>query len=351
MRSRRRRARVLFVLAAVIGLATALGPGASPPAMHVGAQSPPAGRISGTIRNGTAGAAVPLTLEIRLVTLSGSDVVDSRTTSATGGAFSFAVEPDTALTYVLRTVYDDVPYFAEAVSLAPDAPNAEREITVFETTHDPPALSIASTHITVVALDRTSGELTLLREDVVRNPGDRVYVGDADGITIRVPAVDGVIDAGPLVEDERVRLEAGVVTAAIPLTPGDTQIVTGYLVRYDRAADRYRLRVTAPLASERIEARVPARFVRSVEPLEGTSRDQETTLRGERVLVVARDDAGPGDSLLVDLVGLSGLARAENPLTESPGAAIAVVIALVTLVGGAVATMRIVRRRGGSAVS
>lgn len=347
----RRGARVAIALTLAAALAAAAGAGWPGHGPFAGAQSPPAGRIDGTVRNGTAGAATPSALEIRLITLDGDDVIDSRTEIATDGRFTFAVDPSTSLTHVLRAVYADVPYFAEAVSLTPAAPEAERVITVYEATREPPPLSIATTTVTVVALDRASGELTLLREDIVRNPSDRVYVGDASGITYRVPAVDRVVEAGPVVDDARVRFEAGVVTAAIPLLPGETSIVTGYLVQYDRADDRYRLRVTTALAADRMEARVPARFVLSVDPIDGTQREEETSLRGERALVLARSAADPGDSLLVDLVGLSGIARARNPLTEQPGAAIAALIALATLVVGTFATVALGRRRTRGAAS
>lgn len=301
------------------------------------AQSPPTGRISGTIHNGTPGATLSGGLEIRLLTLDGNSVTDSQASAAVDGHFTFAVDPSARLTHVLRALYQDVSYFADAVTLSPDAPAAERDITVFETTAEAPALSIAVTTVTVIALDRAAGELTLLREDAVRNPGDRVYVGDATGVTFRVPAFDGVTDAGGLVDDGSVRYEAGVVTAAIPLVPGETSIVTRYVVQYDRAADRYRLRATAPIPADRIEARIPARFVLSVDPVATTRRDGESTLQGERVLVLAQDGAAPGEGLLVDLVGLSGVARARNPLTEQPGAAIAAALALATLAAGAIA--------------
>lgn len=315
------------------------------------AQSPPSGRISGTVVNGTAGASAPDGADVQLITLDGSDVVDSQTANVADGRFAFAVDPSASYTHVLRIAYEDVAYFADAVLLTPDAPTAERELTVYETTTEPPDLSITVTTVTIVALDRATGELTLLREDVVHNPRDRVYVGDDDGITFRVPAFDGVSDAGGLVDDGSVRYEAGLVTVALALLPGDTSVVTRYLVRYDRAADRYRLRATAPLPADRIEARVPARFVLSVEPVGDTRRDGEDTLQGERVLVLARDGVGSGDGLLGDLVGLSGVARARNPLTDQPGAAIAVAIAVVTLFGAAARMVAIGRRRSRGAAS
>ena len=104
---------------------------------------------------------------------------------------------DVSLTHVLRAVYRGVHYFAaQAVTLSAELLSAEREITVYETTSDPPPLRIDSTVLTVVALDRANAQLTLVREDMVVNPGDRTYAGDDRGITLRLPAPEAVDRGG-----------------------------------------------------------------------------------------------------------------------------------------------------------
>ncbi len=134
-----------------------------------------------------------------------------------------------------------------------------------------------------------------------------------------------------------------------PLRPGVTSVVTRYTVGYDRAVDAYRLRVTAPLPTESVEVRVPARFVRDLRTLDDAERVTDTELEGERLLVAASTGAArEGQGTLVELRGLSG-SSASNPLTEGRGPLLATALAVVLLPAaiGAFAWAR--RRRAASA--
>lgn len=339
-------AAALAVSAAVAAVLAMLAHALSSVGAPARAEAQAAGRISGEVRSGTAGATLDGSLRLLLITLEEAKVVGSQEATPRDGRFAFDVDPRRGLSHVLRATYQGVPYFAEVVRLTPEQPRAERALTVYETTRERPALRIESTAVTVIAIDRGAGELTLLREDLVQNPGDRVYLGDDRGATIRVPAPDATREAGGLEgSEDELRHEGGVVVASTPLRPGLTSVVTRYLVGYDLARDRYRLRVTAPWPTDRIEARVPARFVLSLSPVQPTRRDRETDLQGERLLVVSREPAAEGQGLLVDLDGLSGVLRARQPLTERPASAVAAAVALAAVAGGAIAIGRLTRAR------
>ena len=258
------------------------------------------------------------------------------------GRFEFTSPADASLTHLLRAMHRDVQYFAaDPVRLSAELPSAEREITVYETTGEPSQLRIEATIVTVLALDRGNARLTLAREDTVTNPGDRTYTGDAAGITLRLPAPEAVIEAdGQLIGAEglpdagRFTLDGGRLAMSAPLKPGQTLVVTRYVVGYDRGRDAYRLRATAPLPTGHIELRIPARFVRELRPLGDARRGEDTELEGERVLIVELEgEARAGQSAVAELRGLAGR-NAPNPLTERGGAALGSALVLLALVGG-----------------
>ena len=346
-------AAVVVVLAASLGavLATA-GLGAGPGEAQ-GAQEP-AGRVSGLVRSGTAGGPAVDALAVQLIVLDEAAVVESLETTTTGGRFAFAVAPDIARSYVVRAVYEGVQYLGAPVLLSAELPTAEVAITVYETTRERPALSIDRTAVTVLSLDRTNAQLTLLREDQVRNPGDRVYLGGTEGggeggATLRIPLPDRAVEADGLGGEGAFRVEGGTLVTTAQLRPGVTSVVSRYVVGYDRARDAYTLRVTAPVATGQMEIAVPTRFVDDLEPLAGSAVTGQRDLEGERVEVVAREGAaGPGDSVSVVLEGLAG-GNAANPLTGTGGAVVAVVLALAIISGGAALLWRAGSRGGGPA--
>ncbi len=338
-------------LASMLALAVALVALLASPGGNVLAQDgEPDGRITGRVIAGTEGASTD-GISVELIILEASEVAGSEETSVADGEFEFAVPARASRTYIPFIRHEGIQYFADPVILAPEEPEAMREITIYETTQQAPDLRILTSVVTVLALDRQRGQLALQREDLVETPGDRVFVGDESGITLRLPAPQGTIDAGGGDTEGSVTFEGGVVSTTTPLRPDDlTTIVTRYIVEYDPADDRYALRVTAPVRAEHIEARVPRGFVHRLDPRDGAERGDDVELDGEmegQVLhtVVLEGGAEPGRGLVVELVGLSG--RQETlVLTERSGAAIAAAGAFVLIAGAAIAVFR---RRGSAA--
>ena len=294
------------------------------------------GTISGAVVSGTAGGGRLDGVRVQLIALRGDEAASAMETATDGGRFSFAVPADPETTYVVRAIADGVGYFSPPVLLSSALPTAEVEIVVYEATTEPPPLRIVSTEVTVRALDRAQSRLSLVREDVILNPADRTYVGNERGVTLRLPVPDGLVSAEGLSGDGSFTVDGGTLTTTAPLRPGETLVVTRYVVGYDRDRDAYRLRITAPLPTGGIAIRVPERFVAKLLPVGDTTRGEALEVEGERVLVVelkAADGLRPGLSAVADLQGLSGR-RLANPLTERRGAAIAGVLALIVLTGG-----------------
>ncbi|MFN8583700.1 MAG: hypothetical protein U0446_00060 [Dehalococcoidia bacterium] len=315
------------------------------------AASFPAGRVSGTITNGTAGAPGIADVRIQLLALTGDGKVTSTDSTAQDGRFSFAPPANPNVTYVLRATYKGVSYLIDPpILLSPELTTEEREITVYETTDVAPPLRVDSTVVSVQGLDRDLGELSLQREDQVTNPTDRVYVGSADHVTLRLPAPDGVTGLGATEDlDAEVRLDGLVATTTQALRPGQNLVVTRYVVGYDQGADSYRLRVTTALPTDEMQIWVPARFVNGVQAGAGAIMGANRTLQGEQWRVVQRlDAANEGDSIVASLSGLTR-ANESNPFLGFPGAMAASAVALTAVIVGVVVLSRVRPRLRGLA--
>jgi hypothetical protein len=314
----------------------------------------PPGSVTGTITNGTQGMTSVDGARVQLLALTSDGNVTSQDGTVEDGKFTFTPPTDSTVTYVLRVTYQDVPYLIDPpILLSPDLPDDHRDITVYETTTEAPDLRIDSTVVSLQGLDRAQGQLTLQREDQVVNPGDRVYVGGDDRVSLRMPTLEDVIQ---LVDTQNVdggeaKLDGGTVSTTQPLKPGTNLVVTRYLVGYDQSADSYRVRVTAPLPDAHMEIWVPDRFVDTLQPENGAVRAADQDLQGEHWYIVqGTAAAAEGDSLVATIEGLSG-GSATNPLTQRPAAAIGAVGALAALVAGVFLLGRVHLRWGGEASS
>ena len=331
---------------AVLLLALALGGGALAAAHLPAAGQSADGEIRGRLAQGTAGAPAPDSIPVQLIILGGAGGLETAdTVSGEGGAFRFEVPADTQRTYVVRVEHQGVQYLSPPLLLSRDLPTIEIELTLFEATGEQPDLRIESTLVTLLALDRTAAQLTIERVDEVTNPGDRIYVGDDAGVTLRLPLPDGVVGASGAGTDSGFAVEGGVLAGTTALRPGASTVVTRYVVGYDRVEDAYNLRITAPLATERMEIEVPARFIQNLEPLDASARADSREVSGERVEVITREGARPGESVSVRLEGLSGR-NASNPLAGQGGALAGVLLALAVTGGGA---LLLLRARGAAA--
>ena len=249
------------------------------------------------------------------------------------GRFRFEARADALLTYLLRTEHAGIPYLDQApLLISPELPTAQRDLVVWETTDARPALRIAQTTVTVLGVERSTGRIQLQREDRVVHDGDRVWVGGADGVTLRVPGPEGLegVEAQQGF-DGAAGVDGQTVTSTRPVRPGTTTFVATLVVGYDLAQDAYRLRVTAPLPTDEMEVWVPERFANDIDAADARTASEERD--GERWRVIRSTGAArEGEGLVVSIEGLSGR-QPDNPLTTTRGAAVASALALLVLVG------------------
>ncbi len=331
------------ILAAVL---PALGSGAA----HAQTEGEPQGRITGEVVLGTEGATLGDDLTVDLIVLVGSEIGGTVPATLEGARFSVEVPLDPDRRYIARALYQGVSYLGAPVAVTEDGPDIVVELPpIYETTTETPDLSIDETVVTAVALDRATGEIGLIREDLVLNPSDRVYLG-ASGVTLRIPTPERTTDALGENVDGAFVLDEGILTTTTPIRAlGGTSIVTRYLVTYDVTDDEYVVRITTPLPADRLVLRVPASYIRSAEVLSaGTEGEGDVFEVADGDDVPLRtfvlEDAGPGDSLVVRLEGLA-LVRNHNPIAESPGSLIAGAIALAVIGGAAVFAVGRTRER------
>jgi hypothetical protein len=226
------------------------------------------------------------------------------------------------------------------ILISPELPSAHRDLVVWETTRERPSLRIEQTRLYVRAVDRAEARLELRREDRVVLDGDRIWVGDGDGVTLRVPAperLDGVRSQQSY--DGEVGAEGQTITSTRPVRPGITEFVATMVVGYDKDTDGYRLRLTAPLPTATMEVWVPERVARNIDASEAQSSVDERD--GERWHVLRRTaGAREGESLVVNLEGLSGR-QPDNPLVLTPEAAVGSGLAFFMLVTTVVLLQRL----------
>ncbi len=329
----------LAPLAALLVTATAALAVATP----AGAQQPATeGLVRGRVTMASAGAALEGTGEVELIILEGAQATGSVKAPVTNGTYAARVPASAARTYVPRLNYQRVDYFGDPVRFTESEREVIRDFTVYATTDRADSLQLIQTIVTVVGIDPQQGQIGILREDMVAVTGDRVYTGGPSGITLRIPAPEGTTEASE--EEGRGTLAHGVLAVTTPVRPGEaSSIITSYLVKYDPAVDRYRLRVTVPVPAESVVARVPRKFVRGVRPVAPAEQADDQVLQDDArtVLHVVRTPARieAGQSLVVDIDGVAGTLR-HHPLTEQPGASIAAATVLAVVAGAGVFVWR-----------
>ncbi|MBM4410011.1 MAG: hypothetical protein FJ037_01555 [Chloroflexi bacterium] len=325
-------------LTGLLALATLLNTLTLAAATPASAQQPAGeGIVRGQVTLASAGATFEGTVEVELIILEGAQATGSVKVPVANGAYEARVPAVEARTYVPRLNYQRVDYFGDPVRFNGSGRSATRDFTVYATTDRADVLQLIQTIVTVVGIDPQQGEIGILREDVVAVAGDRVYTGGPSGVTLRIPAPEGAVEASD--EDGSGTLANGVLSVTTPVRPGEaSSIITSYLVKYDAAVDRYRLRVTVPVPAQSVVARVPREFVRAVRPVAPAEQADNQVLQDDArtVLFVVRTPTKieAGQSLLVDIDGVAGTLR-HHPLTEQPGASIAAAVVMVVVTGAA----------------
>lgn len=323
----------LLVCALVVGVLGALTAGA--PAR---AQVP--GVITGEVRAGEGAEVILEGVPVQLVELGREPRVLGETRAMDGG-FRFEVPAVSAsATYIVSASVDGVTYLAGTpLLLSPQLPEANTVVVVWPATSTRPALQGQLSGLTVVFVDTGTGEVTLQREDLVLNPTAAAWLGDGEGVTLRVPLPRGArgreVEAwyDGLPTTASFSGDAEEVAARVPLRPGVTLLTTRYRVIADLAASEVSLELVAALPTDELRILAPQRFARALLPGARAETGAPITIEDERVLVVeSRGAAETGETIGARVQGLGGRIEA-NPLSDRTSAAVgfALVLGVVAL--------------------
>jgi mono/diheme cytochrome c family protein len=196
------------------------------------------GVVSGRVINGTAGAAPPEGLEVRLRAFdTNADFVGAITTTiGADGTFRFeGIDPASPVQLEPLVVYRDIPYFGDldaAMTLTPGQPEADVNITVYETTEDDSAVRIERLH---VVFDFAPGQVQIAELYILSNDGDRAYVGTLEGGTVRLTVPAKALSFQPGGDPARYLTLADGIADTTPIPPGvgTAETVLVYEMDYD----------------------------------------------------------------------------------------------------------------------
>ncbi len=205
------------------------------------------GSIQGVVTMGTPGLTLPSSLTATLDVFLGFESVTTLTTTvASDGTFAFqALDPNPELVYMVSVPYEGISYASEFVTLTPDAPAAETQVTLYGTTDDPAEIVIARAHWII---DNRPGILAVAVLYTFGNQGDRTLVGrTVEGVDVPVTvAIQVPPDAQEIFFQngrlgDRFRRVGDRIYDTAPVIPGEAtrQVVVQYTIPY--AETRYTL--------------------------------------------------------------------------------------------------------------
>ena len=251
--------------------------------------------ISGKVIMGTAGSSLPTDLEVSVVELSSSGgQAMKKVAPSPDGVFSFEADP--ANRYLVGTIYQEVTYST------PVEPGAEGglELRIFETTHDPAVITVASDTTTV--LKGRDDIFEILQLLLVRNTSDRTFsgtTGAGDSAVLTVPVPEGAFDVSPADETNPlgISFSGRGVAVTSPMLPGETSIPYVFKVRVPRTGWQLRREVTYP--TQRADLLLGEGLELNGAP--GFEFDEQVTLEGRTYRRYRSEQLMPGSVIGADL--------------------------------------------------
>lgn len=217
------------------------------------------GVVSGRVINGTEEAIVPEGIELRLRAFDmNAAFIDAMTTTVgTDGSFRFeGIDVATPVQLEPLAIYQGIPYLGNlesAITLSPAEPEANTDITVYETTTDDSAIRIERLHI---VFDVVPGQAQVAELYILSNTGDRTFVGTPEEGTLQIPVPSEALDVQPAGDPARYLALADGIADTTPIRPGvsSAESVIVYDLPYDGDLELSR---PMPYPTDRINIFVP----------------------------------------------------------------------------------------------
>ena len=302
--------------------------------------------ISGTVVDGTAGAALPrgLVVTLQRVGPGHQSVVNQKASVGASGRFTFADVPtDPSVSYFVSTEYAGVPYVS-TVPKANGGATTTVPVKVYEPTTSDTAIKIDDESWLLGSVDVDKQQALVLVTLVVSNDGDRVYVGDHRGDpgsavpgilprTLRVTLPRGASDFQPQLGLDPAALlpvEGGFVDTA-PVLPGQHDLAYTYRIGFAETVAEIQATLSYPTAKLRFLAPDGLGF-RS----DHFGDDGTVQLQGQTYRVLGADQLKADTTVTVDVIGLPAVTASRlSPRDMQLGglALIALAIVLALYVG------------------
>jgi mono/diheme cytochrome c family protein len=272
------------------------------------------GVIRGVGQQGTPGAPDIAGLEVTLDAFAGFDPVATFTSTLDAeGQFQFdGLMVDPNILYLATIGFDGVAYRSPILTLSPDQPEIDTDITVYATTDDDSAIVVDRSHWII---DPQPGALVIGQNLVFGNEGDRTLVGHSvDGVdgpvtvALKVPegAQEITFQNGTL--GQRFKQSGNVIYDTAPVIPGKgtRQIVIRYMIPYSGTEAQIRQEFLYPVRlANLLIPELPGLNI-EVSPLEDRGTE---SIQGDSYHIWQTDNL-TGNEITV---GFTGLLRPGDP--------------------------------------
>lgn len=200
------------------------------------------GTISGKVANGTAGTAPPADLEVVVHILQNrAKIGEQRVRTDANGRFRVSgLATGADLLYFPIVQYGAVSYYPSQPVALTSAEPVTTEITVYEATPRPDAISFERLNLLVMGVTPTA--LTLMQMGAVVNGGDRVFAADpqvtGSARTLRFSLPPGAMEIGPQMglPTETLEVTADGFATTDPVRPGRREIAFSYQLPYSASS-------------------------------------------------------------------------------------------------------------------
>jgi hypothetical protein len=330
--SRRRR-----LLAGAIGLLLIIA------SLGVGQAAGAPDSLAGTVVDGTAGAALPTGLIVRLDGTTATGTAIPERTAAVGAGSQFAFDQFTAdpsVTYTLAVDYGGATY---TNALPHDgSPLQPTTLTIYEPTTSDQSLGIDAATWVVESIDLDNQQITVLETLALNNASDRTFVGDHNGDpgsdapgvlprTLRIllpPGASGFAPQLGIEPSTTLPVENGIVDTR-PILPGLHQIGYTYHIAYSEGGAEIRKALPYPTKKLRFLGPDAGLDLRS----DLLTPAGSVQISNRPFLILATDNLPANTVVTVDIFGLpsSPVGRLDPNLIQIAGLIAIVLAVLVAL--------------------
>ena len=169
-------------------------------------------------------------------------LIDSTVTSRTG-SFRFAhVKPDSHAVYVATAEYLGLPYFSDIAHVFRPDTTVELTVTAYDTTSEPPILSVQMHHVFV---DRDTNDVHLREVLVITSNSSKTYIGQPVGdhyrktLAFSIPPGAYAFQAEMGLDMNHMTQEGNTLYDVQPLVPGTKRVSYSYRLPIDKGTVNY----------------------------------------------------------------------------------------------------------------